>query len=491
MAWTAVKTDDDFRTSANWNSLTSFLGSGRHGLLPFYVIRKSGDVYYAREGHTGGRYSDYDAGFLVNRLVNMQTSGAEIFFRAGTYGVGTQIVLQDKTRLSGEGFSSVLQAEDGFSKDMFAGGASANLDSVQVSHLQFNGDGNGGSCFNIGCKYGLFHHLLIKDFAENGFVNAAPESAGATLIDGIWIDGCTGYGVKLDFRSYDWFIIDTFIKDCGSGGFYFNGAAGTILKNFNVQGGGVSDNGVYCNETGKLTFSDFIIEDVGQDVIYVYSDSERRSRLTINDGKVLDSGLDVDATYYGVNIQGSAGYPYKYCNVHDLMFDSSDTAKQPLYVVNLERNQYTRVSRMCASNESFDASGGIIQETSNTKTRLFDHKWTHVPIDLTGGAVTVPVINFEERRSWLSKAQLVYTVDTTGSTNVGLELGKESDSAFYWSKTLTASDNKTAYNITNLPLSNQIIAAGDTVTFGKDANVATTGKVAVNLQVLVYGGGSD
>jgi len=267
--------------------------AGQHSYS--YLIYQDGTFYYLKNGTTGAiDYSSTNASAVFQSAFDSLTSGGEVFVKAGTYVLTTQIIIEyDGIELVGEGFYKTILSYSTTSGYFMAirhpvsGTSNARIRGIHLSNFMVR-DTNTHNIAHAGIYIQGAQELTIDNlmffYAANCITfdcsNATRPNRGGIFIHDIYFDECDGYmiadsyydGVATEIKMDRIFITEG-SADNMLDGIVFNNTV--ILYASQIDIDGPNRWGLYLNYSFGSTISDFWIEDVQRNYI-----SGSRTRLT-------------------------------------------------------------------------------------------------------------------------------------------------------------------------------------------------------------------
>jgi parallel beta-helix repeat protein len=196
--------------TSNYNSKGSTQDLQNPAVEASYIIWNEGSTIYARNGSTGIiEYSGTDAATVINNAITATSNkgGGTVFIKAGSYTIGSSIILKSYVTLEGEGWgeqraATTLRLADNVNDDVMRTLQQKNYHII-VRNLQIEGNnvhqtaGNGIMIY--AADRSVIEFSMIKWCKDSGVCTAGYDGDNCiqTILKNLFIYGCGKYAVYL------------------------------------------------------------------------------------------------------------------------------------------------------------------------------------------------------------------------------------------------------------------------------------------------------
>jgi hypothetical protein len=470
-----------------------------------YTIWLDGATYRAESNIDGGTdYSGTNPTTVVQQAINI---GGDVAFR-GTITFPSVLTLHNNLILSGEGIGATtlklansancilideptarsnitfrnltfdfngLNQTDGANREDRCGIRLHDMTNLRFENVQLKNTRSGAATILRRCQPVFLNSCHYLDNEAAGSIHICDHSymeecVNVNIANGVY-DDCTDVGTAFD-NCQGVSIAATHYKDCYCGGFtWWNRDDDMIYPHgLTVEGSYIDAlNAEKCFYTGHAGTETLRPEDV--DIIGCHMKGGTVMTGDFSDlvkGKIIGGSMK-SGTSLALNVH----------NVDGLVLDGVEISDVTTGIdFSAATIQFVRINRC-----NFRTVTTILDHISNVSNMTLDGTARTVDtVDLSVGSAVTHTVFHTEEPCFLARATLLYTEASSADAGITLEIGKESDSDYYY--TGTTETNKALWYSKNLTLLKNDITAGDTVTLYNPGGKTGTGNVMLILDYL-------
>jgi hypothetical protein len=399
-----------------------------------YTVWKDSDGNYYAESNMedGTTYPDYgpstNAATVIQAAIDAISSvGGKIFFRRGTYSIGTQVTYYANQIFEGEGESETFLTFSGSSGYMLAPADNT----LANKHFQIRNMALVCTLVNTGAldltsfSFCTFDHVLFASSAST--TNISTETARI----GAYLDENTGVANSAFFNIF-------------------------VSCDFQQWHKGIEHSNANINTVLNCRFQTCYI---GYDMNFGNANS------------VINS--DFEGNTYGLNYGGTAntnqiigGY-YENNSTKDINISGTGSVVEAFGLRWGSPGAY--VSVYLGTSAELRVAGKAKQAR------------TAIAVDLSGAATTLVALH-SETKALLTRATLLYTEASSADAGITIKIGKETDDDYYYTGTTETGESQ--WYTKTVTLLAKDIAAGDTVLFYSAGSKVGTGEIILILDYL-------